>query len=131
MKEHVMVLGALYIAFNVIGVMTGLIVLIVIGGAGILSQELEAIAITSTVAVFISFLIFIFSVPGLIGGIGLLKRAPWARILVLILGCMNLISIPFGTILGAYTIYVLVNEETVRMFDTRSNPPSSPAMQKQ
>lgn len=126
MKEHVTVLGALYIAFNVLGVLGGIIVLLVIGGGGLLSQELEAIAVASTVAVVISFILFLFSVPGVIGGIGLIKRASWARILVLILGCLNLIYLPFGTILGAYTIWVLTKDETIRMFAQQHGPASPP-----
>ena len=34
------------------------------------------------------------------GGIYLLKYRPWARILLLVLGFLNLIEIPFGTALG-------------------------------
>ena len=60
MKEHLTVLGALYIAFNIGGVMAGLIVLVVVGGGGLLSQELEAIAITSSVAIVISFFLFLW-----------------------------------------------------------------------
>lgn len=129
MKEHITVLGALYIAFNVFGVVAGMIVLLVVGGGGLLSRELESIAVTSTVAVVISFIIFLFSVPGVIGGIGLIKRASWARMLVLILGCLNLINVPFGTILGAYTIWVLVKEETIQLFAQQPGPASPPPRQ--
>ena len=47
-------------------------------------------------------------VIGIIAGVGLLQRAPWARILALIMGFLSLISFPFGTALGIYTIWVLM-----------------------
>jgi hypothetical protein len=52
-----------------------------------------------------------FAVAGLIAGIGLMTRSPWARILAIVLGCINLIHIPFGTALGVYTLWVLVPQD--------------------
>ena len=51
--------------------------------------------------------LLIISAPGIIGGFGILKKYSWARVLVLILGALNLLNIPFGTILGVYTFWVL------------------------
>jgi len=45
---------------------------------------------------------------GLIAGWGLLARQPWARTLAIVLGCFNLIDMPFGTALGIYTLWVLL-----------------------
>ncbi len=47
-------------------------------------------------------------VLGLIAGWGLLERQPWARILAIVLGFISLIHIPFGTAIGAYTLWVLL-----------------------
>jgi hypothetical protein len=58
----------------------------------------------------------VLSVPGIIGGIWLLKRRPWARILVLIVGALGLIDFPLGTALGVYTLWALVHDETVELF---------------
>lgn len=41
-------------------------------------------------------------------GVGLLNRAPWARMMAIVLGCICLIDMPFGTALGAYTLWVLL-----------------------
>jgi hypothetical protein len=40
-------------------------------------------------------------------GIGLLKRAAWARGLALFLAFVSLFELPFGTVLGIYTFWVL------------------------
>jgi len=68
--------------------------------------------ILTLVALVISGLLTVCSVPGIVGGIGLLKMRSWARPLVLIVGCFHLLSIPFGTALGVYTLWVLLNDET-------------------
>jgi uncharacterized membrane protein (DUF2068 family) len=41
-------------------------------------------------------------------GIGLLRRAPWARMLAIIAGFLTLIKLPFGTALAVYTLWVLL-----------------------
>jgi hypothetical protein len=51
-----------------------------------------------------------------------MKRKPWARILVLILACLDLLIIPIGTLIGIYELWVLLNEETVKIFAVPSRP---------
>ena len=58
----------------------------------------------------------VFLIPEIIGGIGLLRRKEWGRILVLIVSFFNLISFPLGTALGVYSFIILLKEETVRLF---------------
>lgn len=50
--------------------------------------------------------IILFSIPSVIGGIGLLNHKKWALTLLLILGCFKLFSFPIGTAIGVYTIWV-------------------------
>jgi len=116
-KEHITILGALYIAFGAQGIVAATVVLVAVAGGGFLSGDPDAIVITSTVGTTISSLLFLLAIPGLIGGVGLLKRLPWSRYVVLVLGCFNLIAIPFGTILGIYTIWVLIKPEAVGQFE--------------
>ena len=48
------------------------------------------------------------SLPGIAGGIALFKRRSWARMLLLVLGFLNLISFPIiWAALGGYTIWLL------------------------
>lgn len=41
-------------------------------------------------------------------GIGLLRRASWARLLAIIVAFLSLIKLPLGTALGVYTLWVLL-----------------------
>ena len=45
---------------------------------------------------------------GAISAWGLLQHEPWGRMLGLIVGVVALLSIPFGTALGVYTLWVLL-----------------------
>ena len=116
MEKHVTVLGVLYIAFSALGIIAAMIAFTAIVGGGMISGDSKAMAITAIVGPTIAFFLLIVSLPGFIGGIFLLKRRPWARILLLVLGFLNLIQIPFGTALGIYTIWVLLKNETIQLF---------------
>jgi len=64
----------------------------------------------------LALLLLVSAVWDLVGGIGLLKRKRWARILVLIGAVPELFAFPVGTVTGIYTIWVLMQEETVKLF---------------
>ena len=53
----------------------------------------------------------------IIGGIGLLKGREWGRILILVVSFLSLISIPFGTALGIYSMIILFNPQTIKLFN--------------
>lgn len=124
MKQHVSILGILYIAFGVFGLLVAFGMLALLGGAaGIVAMVSEqepdaaiAAPILGVLAVVLFGLISLLSIPGLAAGIGLLKHQEWARILALILCALNLLNVPLGTALGGYGLWVLLNEETEALF---------------
>ncbi len=59
----------------------------------------------------VATLVLLKALAGIIAGWGLLQREPWARLLTLVLGFISLLSIPFGTALGIYTIWVLLSPQ--------------------
>lgn len=116
MQKHLDLLGILYLVFSLLGILAAGIVFTVLAGSGILSGEVNVFAITATIGGLIALFLFLISLPGAIGGIGLLRRYSWARTFGLILGALNLFNIPFGTALGLYTFWVLLNDETSALF---------------
>ena len=121
MEKHVTLLGVLYIIFNFMTLCAAVIIIIVFAGSAILSGDEEAVAVLSIVGSAIVFLLLILSVPGIIGGIGLLLKQEWARILVLILAVLNLLNIPLGTALGIYSFWVLLHQDTTPLFNKQRN----------
>ena len=65
----------------------------------------------------------------IVGGLGLLRYKEWARILTLVASFLSLPHVPFGTALGIYSMIVLFNPETVRLFQggAAAPPPSAGA----
>lgn len=133
MAQHVKILGILHIVFAGLGILAAFIVLAVMGGvAGLVSvsdhsgDSAAAVPILSLIGAFVFVLLLVLSLPGAIGGFGLLSFKPWARILVIVLSAFELFSIPFGTALGIYGLWVLLNRETEQIF--LRQPPTVPAV---
>jgi hypothetical protein len=116
MQTHVKILGWLYIVLGVLGILAAGIVVLVVAGGGLISGDRTAITVTTIVSLVIGGFLVLVSAPGIIAGIGLLSYQPWARILTLALGILNLPGFPTGTALGVYTLYVLLDDETSHLF---------------
>ena len=123
MDTHVRVLGVLNIAIGVVGLISGLLTIIGVGGAaGIISASAEpedaalAVPILSIVGGLVVAVVFAFSVPSVVTGIGLLYFKPWARILGIVLSAIALLGFPWVTLLGIYGLWVLFNKDTERLF---------------
>ncbi len=123
MTTHIKVLGVLYIALSVLGLLGALFLSLIFGTAsGIVGASAEphdaaiALPIIGLTGMMLVVFLLVLSLPGLIAGIGLLKFRPWARVLAIVVAVINLVHIPFGTIVGLYGLWVLFNKETERLF---------------
>jgi len=64
-----------------------------------------------------SIFLTVFGVIHLLLAWGLYERQPWARVLGIVVACLALIRIPFGTALGIYTLWILAPESSAREYD--------------
>jgi hypothetical protein len=124
MKQQVTVVGVLHIGLGALGLLAAVIVFAALTGSGILSQDRQALTILTSVGCGVSALLVVLFLPGIIGGIGLLRWQPWARILVMILAVVDLFNVPIGTAIGVYTIFVLTQEEVVELFAHKGGQPT-------
>lgn len=122
MRQHVSILGTLYMVFSGLGILAAFGALMLFGGiAGLVRMSDDpdaavAVPILGLIGIFLFFLTLVISIPGLIVGIGLVKFRPWARVLGILLSALNLLNFPFGTALGAYGLWALLNAETESLF---------------
>jgi hypothetical protein len=85
-------------------------------GIGAATDEAMVFRIMAVTAAAFGGLMFVLSAPGIVAGIGLLRHASWARIMALVLAVLELALFPIGTLLGAYTIFVLVQRAAPEIF---------------
>jgi hypothetical protein len=126
-ETHVKVLAILYIAFSAFFLLAALLLILALGGASAIvgstappEDAALALPILGITGFAISVFLIALALPGLIVGFGMLKYANWARVLGIVLSALNLINFPFGTILGAYGLWVLLHTDSERLFSPTS-----------
>ena len=129
MDTHVKVLGALQIAMGTLGLFAAVVLVLVFGVAssavGMSGDPDATIAlpiIGVTGVALVTFLVGL-SLPGVIIGIGLIQRRPWARVAGIVLSILGLMMVPFGTIVGVYGLWVLFSKETEQLFSVSAARP--------
>ncbi|MCD6353923.1 MAG: hypothetical protein J7L95_00080, partial [Prolixibacteraceae bacterium] len=115
-EKHISIVAALQIGLSIFGILVGITVFTILYFVGDFADDQEAQFILSLIGKIVVVLIVILSIPGIIAGIGLLKRKEWARILTLIISALNLFSFPFGTAVGVYSIWAMAQPEIIELF---------------
>ena len=122
MAQHVRILAILHIIFGGMGILAAIAVMLLFGGmAGLVATHGAAGSVAAApflggIGWFVSLVLLALALPGVIAGVGLLEFRPWARILTIILSALDLFSVPFGTALGIYGLWVLLSNETAQLF---------------
>lgn len=131
METHVKVLGVLHIVMGAIGICAALFFLLVLGGtAGIVGMSGDpdaavAAPIVGIVGMAIVTFIVVLSLPALVVGVGLYQRRSWARVGGIVLCVLDLMAVPFGTIVGVYGLWVLFSKETELLFAPSNAAPAA------
>jgi hypothetical protein len=128
MKSHVDFLGVLFIVWGLLTVVIGLSTLALgVGAVALIASASRAgggqVAAGITAAAFttLAFIALLWGAAHVVVGVPLRRRTPWSRLLALMLGSVDLLLLPYGTALGVYALYVLLNEKGKRLFLDMAN----------
>jgi hypothetical protein len=121
-REHVRLVGILWMAYSALHVVIGVGIMmmaqIMLGrvfghmvhtGDG---SPPEVTVWLRPVFTLIAWLILAKAAAGFFAGWGLLRREGWARTVALVMGFLALLSVPVGTALGVYTLWVLLPSQS-------------------
>lgn len=118
MKKHVTVVAAIQIGFSVLGLMIAVAVFFALTFArGFTENDDAGQMVLGFLSISIPLLFGFISTLGLAGGIGLLAYRPWARYLIIVISAIGCVNIPFGTVKGVYSIWVLIQDESIKLFN--------------
>jgi hypothetical protein len=117
MRQQVPIVAWLNIAGSVLLLLIALFLVMLLPGIGALSGDREALGILTIVGISVGTFMGVLGLPGLIAGIGLLRRRNWGRILAIIVGFLNLINFPIGTVIGGYSLWVLFQDAAPAYFE--------------
>ena len=125
MEKHVSLSGLLLITYGILHVLFLFIVfMLFLLPSGhyfhIFSYNRTGLDIPFVPIIFGLFIVFsILGIVTIIAGIGIMKFKEWARILAVISSILMLLNIPIGTFIGVYTLWVLLQKETVTLFNIK------------
>ena len=121
MEKHINVVAALQIGLSIFNLLIALLIFTVLNLVGGFVDEPNANNILSLIADILAIVFIVISIPGIVAGMGLYKRKEWARILTLILSVIEIFSFPIGTAIGIYSIWALIQPETIAAFGSNSS----------
>ena len=128
MHTHVKVVAILYIIMGALNLLAALFFLLGIGIAEMamgMSNDPDALSAMPIVGLaggaLVVFLL-ILSIPPIVVGIGLTRHREWARIAGIVIAALLIFHFPFGTAVGIYGMWALLNGETARLMGEGSRP---------
>lgn len=116
MEKHINTVAALQIGLCLFNLLLILTIYSFLKIAGSVIDEPEADMILNIIANIGATILVLLSIPGIIAAFGLYRRKEWARILTLIISVIGIFNFPFGTAIGIYSIWVLIQPEAVASF---------------
>jgi hypothetical protein len=131
MRPHVEVLSRLHVVWGAFGLLTGISLAILAVGTDVSLGDL----VTSRRAGETAVVVFAVAAVVLAGvgswyvqiGRSLARATRRARQHALMLAVPSLLVVPFGTALGAYTLWVLLNDDARRLFGGSGSATTEPA----
>lgn len=125
MDSHKKLLSILHIAYGALHLSVFLILHLILSTLSpfilekIAHEDETAAAFVQMIFVTVRSVAFILIVllplPSIIGGIALLKNKKWGMVLIMVSGCLSLLSFPIGTALGVYTIWVYLEDRKLNL----------------
>ena len=127
MESHKRLLSILHIIYGSLHILLFVIISMIVNTvlpfalAEIQEESREGAMIAGMVfsvvkSVFYVLLILI-PIPSIVGGIALINGKKWGLSLLLISGSLSLLSIPIGTALGVYTLWVFLERDKKKSND--------------
>jgi hypothetical protein len=121
--SHLDFLGILFIIWGVLTTLVGLSTLALgVGAVAIITSASRdggaqfAAGLTAAAFATLALIAIVWGLAHVAVGVPLRKRRPSARLAALTLGAVDLLLLPYGTALGCYALWVLLNEDGKKLF---------------
>jgi hypothetical protein len=125
MSSHVDLVGILFVIWGMLTALVGLSTLALgIGAVALIASASRgggggqvAAGLTAAAFMTLAAIAIVWGAAHVAVGVPVRRRKPWARLLALMLGSVDLLLLPYGTALGIYTMWALLNEEGKKLFE--------------
>jgi hypothetical protein len=117
MESHIRFITVLYFVIGILGIISGLIILNSFSDSSDSNTiSLVGIFYTNNITSLHGILLLFYSIPALIAAFAVKKRKNWGRIFSMVWAVVNIPSFLVGTIVGIYSLWVFLKEDTKKLF---------------
>lgn len=124
MAAHLDFVGVLFIVWGILTTLVGLSTLALgVGAVAIIASASResgaqfAAGLTAAAFATLGVIAMVWGGAHVAVGVPLRRRRHWARLLALMLGAVDLLLLPYGTALGCYALWVLLNDQGKKLFE--------------
>ncbi len=110
LELHIPVVAWLMILGHAMFLIGAIFLFVLLAGIGVTTGDRTALAILSLIGTTLAAGMAVLAAPGLAAGFGLLAHKAWARVLATALAVLGLGGFPIGTLVGIYTVWVMVQD---------------------
>ena len=124
MASHVDFVGVLFIVWGLLTTLVGVSTLALgVGAVALITSASRgggaggfAAGVTAALFATLAIIAILWGSAHVVVGVPLRRHRPWARLMALMLGSVDLLLLPYGTALGVYALWVLLNEKGKAIF---------------
>ncbi len=115
MDRHVRILGILNMVYGIVGAVAAIVILIRFGGFNGVYAAFNEDIVGLIAMILVAFQLLI-AAPCVVAGYYVRLLQDWARVMLIIVSAINVLNVPFGTVIGAYGLWTLMTPETDPLF---------------
>jgi hypothetical protein len=114
--------GALFVIWGALTTLIGVSTLaLAVGAVALITSSNRpgghvAAGLTAAAFVTLGVIAVLWGVAHIVVGLPLRRCRHWSRLAALMLGSVDLALLPYGTALGAYSLWVLLREDSKKLF---------------
>jgi len=127
-KTQVDFLGILFVVWGLLTTLVGVSTLALgIGAVAVIASAARgggsdfAAGVTAAAFTTLAIIAIGWGAAHVIVGVPLRRHRPWSRLVALMLGAVDLLLLPYGTALGIYAIWILLNEDAKKLFTSMAD----------
>jgi hypothetical protein len=128
-KTQVDFVGILFIVWGLLTTLVGVSTLALgIGAVAVIASAARgggvdvAAGVTAAAFTALAIIAMVWGAAHVVVGVPLRRHRPWSRLVALMLGAVDLLLLPYGTALGVYAIWILLNEDAKKLFQLAPSP---------
>ncbi len=116
LTRRIDLIGYLHIAYGSVLLVVAVFMLLAATVGVFLFPAIASWALGAGASLTAALLLAALGLPSIFAGIGLIRRFSWARMLIIVVSVVDLFSVPIGTALGVFSLWILLKNQAMREF---------------